>query len=86
MISGMTAISVYHGRTTTSNEVNKPIDKCLRHVVPFLTERDLEFVDVRRLSSLVVDTSAQLVPKMLHGSERLASPVHEFPWCEESSE
>ena len=49
----MTAISVYHGRTTTSNEVNKPIDKCLRHVVPCLTERDLEFVDVRRLSSSV---------------------------------
>ena len=36
LISGMNSVSVYHGRTTTSHGVNKPIDKCLRHVVPFL--------------------------------------------------
>ena len=69
LISGMTSVSVYHGRITPSHGVNKPTDKCLRRVLPFLMQRGLEFVDVRRLSSSVVDTSPQLVPKVLYGSE-----------------
>ena len=53
----------------TSHGVNKTIDKCLWHIVPFLTSRGLEFVDVRRLSSSVVDRSSKPVQKMLYESE-----------------